>query len=1121
MPLPIQHVLIANRGEIAIRIARSAAEMGIHTTGVHTEDDRHSPHVAQTDQAVLLPGQGPVAFMDGQHLIEIARTHGCDAIHPGYGFLSEDPDFARLCEEQGLAFIGPSSRVLSIFGDKTLSRKLAQRCHVPLVPGTSGASSLHELRHFMEDLGGDVPIMIKALAGGGGRGMRAVHNLDELDEAYRQASAEAGVAFGNTTVYGEQLVPRARHIEIQVVGNGYGDVVHLGERDCSLQRRRQKLIEMAPAPELSDDCRHALAGAALKMAREVRYRGVGTFEFLVEAERPENFYFLECNPRIQVEHTVTEAVTGVDLVRTQFAIAGGQTLKALGLTSAPEPNGFAVQSRVYLERIDADGQSRPAAGRITGYDSPGGPGLRIDDCGYAGYQVPIDYDTLIAKVITHAPEHSQALQRNQRALGEFRLDGVASNLTFLQATIQHVLEAPSVPHTGTIEHHISELAGNSRDEPGSGTDEGAEATDSSDRREPIPDPPRGPTQGTDDRSPGAVQDEPLRAIPEGMEEIRAPASGRVVTLMAEKDQRFQPGETLLVVEAMKMEFPLRADRPMLVTAVFTAPGEAVHEGETVLLAKAEGEAATEVASEGLPDADYIRPDLAEVHERHHVTLDEGRPEAVEKRHARGRPTVRENLGELLDEGSFREYGALAVAAQRRRRAMDDLIRRSPADGLVAGTGTINGELFGADRTQCLALAYDYTVFAGTQGVMNHKKTDRLLKLAAEWSLPVVLLAEGGGGRPGDSDYLGVSGLDVPTFVAMARLSGQVPLVSVVSGRCFAGNAALAGCSDVIIGTRDSTLGMAGPAMIEGGGLGRFRPEEIGPATVQGPNGVLDLIADDDRHAMHLARQYLGYFQGVRDDWECDDQRLLRHRIPEERTRVYDIRTLIDNLADDGSVLELRKDFAPPMLTALIRIEGQPMGLIANDPARLGGAIDAECADKAARFMQLCNAHALPLLSLCDTPGFMVGPDSEKQGAVRHVSRMFVTAASLRVPFFTVVLRKGYGLGAQAMAAGSFHSPLFTIAWPSGEFGAMGLEGAVRLGYAEELAAVEDAEQRQALFQRMVDQAYEQGKAINTASFLEIDAVIDPVDTRQWILSGLKTAARGKQRPDPAGFVDTW
>jgi acetyl-CoA carboxylase carboxyltransferase component len=572
---------------------------------------------------------------------------------------------------------------------------------------------------------------------------------------------------------------------------------------------------------------------------------------------------------------------------------------------------------------------------------------------------------------------------------------------------------------------------------------------------------------------------------------------------------------------MKMEFVVSASHSGIVRQLAVQVGSALNEGQALLFIEpAEVDAASQQNEQSL-DLEHIRADLAEVLERHALTHDERRPQAVAKRRKTGQRTVRENLAELLDDGSFSEYGALAIAAQRRRRSLEELIEQSPADGLVAGIGTVNAATFGSEAARCMAIAYDYTVFAGTQGVMNHKKTDRMLGLAAQWRLPLVLFAEGGGGRPGDTDFVGVAGLDCHTFVSMAKLSGLVPLVGVVSGRCFAGNAALLGCCDVIIATENSTIGMAGPAMIEGGGLGSFKPEQVGPVSVQGPNGVIDVLVADETEAVHVAKQYLSYFQGALSDWQCADQRELRHVIPENRLRVYDIRQVIATLADSGSVLELRRQFAPGLITAFIRIEGKPFGLLANNPAHLGGAIDAVAGDKAARFMQLCDAFDMPLLSLCDTPGFMVGPEAEKQATVRHVSRMFVAAASLTVPFFTVVLRKGYGLGAQAMAAGSFHSPLFTIAWPSAEFGAMGLEGAVRLGFAKELAAIADLAERQQLFDKLVAKAYQNGKGINMASFLEIDAVIDPLETRAWLLRGLNAAPRPAPREGKKRAVDTW
>ncbi|HKB55558.1 MAG TPA: carboxyl transferase domain-containing protein, partial [Ramlibacter sp.] len=477
------------------------------------------------------------------------------------------------------------------------------------------------------------------------------------------------------------------------------------------------------------------------------------------------------------------------------------------------------------------------------------------------------------------------------------------------------------------------------------------------------------------------------------------------------------------------------------------------------------------------------------------------------------------LGALCDAGSFIEYGALAVAAQTRRRSMEDLIANTPADGMLAGIGTVNAGEFGPQASRCVVMAYDYTVLAGTQGMRNHHKKDRMLGLAHQLRLPVVLLAEGGGGRPGDVDMPVVAGLNNHTFSQFAALSGKVPVVGVVHGRCFAGNAALLGCADVIIATRASNIGMGGPAMIEGGGLGVFRPEEIGPSDVQSRNGVIDLLVADEAQAVQAARRYLSFFQGRLAQWDCADQRALRHAVPENRLRVYDVHAVLRGLADTGSVLELRAGFGSGIITALARIEGRPVGVMANNPRHLGGAIDPEAADKAARFMQLCNAHGLPVVSLTDTPGFMVGPQIETQAQVRHCCRMFVAGAHLSVPFLAVVLRKGYGLGAQAMTAGGFDAPVFTVSWPTGEFGAMGLEGAVKLGFRKELEAAAEGEERDTLYRKLVARQYENGQAMNMAATLEIDAVIDPADTRGWLVRGLASA--GAMQPAGGRYVDAW
>ena len=597
-----------------------------------------------------------------------------------------------------------------------------------------------------------------------------------------------------------------------------------------------------------------------------------------------------------------------------------------------------------------------------------------------------------------------------------------------------------------------------------------------------------------------------------MIEIRSPLQGTIVRVAAVGAAVGQGGE-VAVIESMKMEHSVDAPEPGTVAQLHVAAGDLVRVGD--LLATLEPGTATAAAATVAVDDAGERSDLVEARARHEIGLDAARPDAVERRRRTGQRTARENIADLLDEDTFVEYGPVVIAAQRRRRTLDDLIARTPADGLVGGTGAVAG-------SPVIAMSYDYTVLAGTQGLQNHRKKDRLFELAERQRLPVVLFAEGGGGRPGDTDGTGVSGLDCLAFNLFGRLSGLVPLVGITSGRCFAGNAALLGCCDVVIATEGSNIGMGGPAMVEGGGLGTFAPEAIGPMEVQVPNGVVDVAVPDEAAAVRVAQQYLGYFQGTSTMWTAPDPALARAVVPEQRLRVYDVRAAVEAIADVGSTLELRPAFGPGMVTTLARVEGRPMGVIANNPMHLAGAIDADGADKAARFMQLCDAFDLPIVFLCDTPGIMVGPDAEATALVRHVSRLFVTGANLTVPFGTVILRKGYGLGAQAMAGGSFKAPLFCVAWPSGEVGGMGLEGAVRLGYRKELEAIDDPVAREQAFTEMVDRMYEHGKALNAASHFEIDDVIDPADTRRWIATSFAAApapaARpGKKRPN----IDTW
>ena len=606
--------------------------------------------------------------------------------------------------------------------------------------------------------------------------------------------------------------------------------------------------------------------------------------------------------------------------------------------------------------------------------------------------------------------------------------------------------------------------------------------------------------------------------------VESPMQGTAVAVSVKAGDTVRVGQTVVLLESMKMLHDVKMTESGVVREVLVIEGETVLAGQRLLVVdRVEVSAGVDV-TEAVVDLAHVRADLAEVLARHDVGFDAARPDAVQRRRSVGRRTARENVADLVDDASFVEYGPVVIAAQRRRRSIDDLIARTPADGMIGGIGTVNGRDFTGHAAQVVAMSYDYTVLAGTQGQQNHRKKDRLFELAEQLRLPVVFFTEGGGGRPGDTDGVGVSGLDCLAFLWFAQLSGSVPLVGVNAGYCFAGNAAILGCCDVVIATEDSNIGMGGPAMIEGGGLGTFEPKQIGPIEVQRANGVVDIVVRDEAEAVQVAKQYLSYFQGPLATWEHADQRLLRHVIPEDRKRGYDVRAVLDALFDTGSVLELRCDFGLGMITALARIEGIAVGVIGNNPNHLAGAIDSDGADKAARFMQLCDAFDVPIISLCDTPGMMVGPEVEATALVRHCSRLFVAGANITVPYITVVTRKAYGLGAQAMMGGSTKAPLATLAWPSGEFGGMGLEGAVRLGYRNELEAITDPVEREAMFQQMVDRMYQHGKALNAASHFEIDDVIDPADTRRWLATLLRSTApvpTWSARPKKRANIDTW
>lgn len=1117
----MKKLLVANRGEIAVRIMQTAAEQGWSTVAVHSDDDAENLHVLRADEAVALGAKGVAPYLDIGRIVEAARECGATAIHPGYGFLAENADFATACEAAGITFIGPSPATLQQFGDKAQARALAQAEGVPTIPGTDGACTSAQAETFLNSLGADGAIMLKAAAGGGGRGMRVVEAGDDVAAAFERCRSEAQQAFGNGDVYAEQLMRPARHIEIQVLGDGHGGVTHFHDRECSIQRRNQKIVEVAPAPGLDPALRSAMTDAACKLARAVTYRGLCTFEFLVDA-RPgaSGFAFIEANARIQVEHTVTEEVCDVDLVALQLAVCEGHSLAELGVDGdRPAPRGHAIQLRVNMEKMTASGDVMPSGGTLAAFDPPTGRGIRVDTFGYAGFRTSPAFDSLLAKLIVHNPstDYADAVARAYRALCAFRIEGVATNAGFLQNLLQHPDVVANTIDTSFLARHMAALVAEG-DHPKLYRD--LPSTQPQRRQAGAKVVGNDPLAVLDFGKQEAAQTSAGDAADENM--VPAPMQGTIISLSVTEGDEVRAGDALVVMDSMKMEHIIEAPYSGIVRSFAVTEADTVYEGDPLVLVEPADVAAVELAAEEDFNLDELRADLAETLHRQSLTQDAQRPKAVEKRRKTGQRTARENLTDLLDEGSWVEYGSLAIAAQRTRRSMEDLIENTPADGMLAGLGHVNGDRFTEDRSRVAVISYDYTVLAGTQGMMNHNKKDRLLQQTLRYKLPLIVFTEGGGGRPGDVDIGQVGGLHIHTFEMFGKMSGLAPMIGINSGYCFAGNAALLGCCDVIIATENSNIGMGGPAMIEGGGLGVFSPKEVGAMSDQVPSGVVDIAVKDEAEAVATAKKYLSYFQGPVADWDCDDQRKLRRVIPENRKRLYDMREVLDLIADTDSVLELRKGFGLGMVTAFIRVEGRPLGVVANNPSHLSGAIDSPGSDKAARFMRLCDAFDIPVMFLVDTPGMMVGPEIEKTALVRHCSRLFVAGANLTVPFFSFILRKSYGLGAQGMAGGSFHAPLFTLAWPSGEFGGMGLEGAVKLAYRKELAAIEDPAERAAKFDEMVAASYEKGKALSTATYFEIDDVIDPADTRHRIVAALRAAPPPAPRTGKKhAWIDTW
>ena len=1154
-------LLIANRGEIAIRVMRAAAELGIETVGVAPADDVGSLHTGKADEVVPLDGVGAAAYLDIAQLIKAAQAMGCDAVHPGYGFLSENAAFAEQCETAGLTYVGPRAETLRLCGDKAQARATAAEAGVPIIRGIDHAVTLDEARAFFAELGEGRAMMIKALSGGGGRGSRMVTDAAEVDATFERCGAEALAAFGNGELYVEEFIQQARHVEVQILGDATGAITHLGERECSVQRHFQKIIEVAPAPALDDEVRDAILEAAVRLAKHIGYCNAGTFEFLVDVSgtaKAQPFAFIETNARLQVEHTVTEEVTGVDIVKAQLQLTAGATLAELELDRPHEPRGFAIQARVCMEAVGEDGTIRPASGTLTAYEAPSGPGIRTDGFGYSGYETSLNFDSLLAKVIGYAPTGGleAAVSRTTRALSEFRIEGVETNVGFLQNILAHPDFVRGAVHTRFVDEHMQTLA--TTETPRrfvlpeghevSSKADGYAGARVEDARDPL-------ALFTHDSQVKSQESETEDEEPTGPTAVSAPVPGLVLNVEVAVGDDVLTGQPIATIELLELQHVVRAGTSGKVDAVAVAKGDSVAYGDVLIeidVSDAEGQWVEETEE---PDLATRRSDLELLDHRRTFIQDDFRAEKIARRHGKEQRSPQENISHLMD-GTFREYGPLVTAASWQDQQW--LRETTQADGLVMGIGYINGDRFPPAQSRAVAVHYDYMVVAGTQGGRGHYKQDRMYELAGRYRMPLVLFAEGGGGRPGISggeraqvqdlaietglrkpgeepprsrrsnvDVAGRGGGGVPTdsytFTKLCDLSGLVPLVGVNSGRCFAGNTVMLASCDVIIAAKNSTIGLGGPAMIEGGGLGIYTPEEVGPMSFQVPNGVVDILVEDDEDAIETTKQYLSYFQGAFADWEARDQVTLRHVVPEKRSAAYNMRDIIETIADEGSILEIREKFGVGIITAFLRVEGMPLGLIANNPSHLSGAIDSDAADKGARFLQLCDSFDIPVLSLMDCPGIALGPDYERNALLRKVGRLFVTGANMTTPFFGVVIRKAYGMGVRAMCGGSSLEPFFTVAWPTAEFSEMSIDGRVNLTYGEELDRIDSESERDAVFERLLDAHVDRVRAVNAGGTnYGIDDVIDPADTRAWIAQGLRSVPpvgprKEKKRPN----IDTW
>lgn len=1063
----MQTVLIANRGEIAVRVIRALRELGWRSVALCPAEDRKAMHATLADNVVELPGQGTAAYLNAEAVIRAALSQGCTAVHPGYGFLSENAGFARQCAAAGLEFVGPDPEALTLFGDKARARDYAMSHQVPVVPGTTGPVSLEEARAFFSKHGA---VMVKAIAGGGGRGMRQVTESSDLAEAYRQASSEAAKAFGEGDVYVEKLVLRPRHIEVQIIGDGTGAVLALGERDCGIQRRHQKLVEVAPSPWLSKNLRERITQAALRLAKGVRYKSLGTFEFLV---RGEEFWFMEANPRLQVEHTVTEIVTGVDLVAAQLRLANGARLDELSLPEPANARGVAIQVRVNTETLADDGAPIPSAGTLRCFAMPAGPGVRVDTYGYAGYATSPRYDSLLAKIICHGSDLRQAGARIRAALEETIIEGVATNLDLLHGIVSCPAFTEAPWDTGFIHQHLDALRLHRR--------------------------PSRTLMGASD----ADRQGPRHQVPDDAVAIVAPSPGVVLSVPIAVGSLVGAGAAVAVIEAMKMEHVLQAPASFQVEALLVSAGDVIDAGAVLAYGRAvHVEEHTGPTASGVAVENW-EPEVAEIARRHQCALEMGGPEKVARQHADGKLDARARIEQIADAGSFAEIGALAGFA-RYGEGEDEAA--FTASNFIAGTARIDGRkvLLGVD---------DFTLRAGSGDAAIHSKQIFAERHAQEMRLPIVRLLDGasGGGSVKMASEAGFTYIPVnPGWDAVVDNLSIVPVVSAAVGPTVGLGAARLVMSHLsIMVDKIGQLFTAGPPVVLNGTGERLTKEELGGSSVHGANGSVERIVPSEQAAFETIRRFLSYLPNSVFELPpvvtCDDptdrrESALVAAVPRNPRHSYDLAQILAAVFDAGSVFPYA-GYGGATFTALARLDGHPVGVIATDPA-LGITMSTEGALAVTRLVDLCETFHLPLVSLTDQGGMSIGLAAERAATIRHGARAIAAVYQARIPQAEVILRRVYGVG--GAGAINRHRASRSWAWPSGDWGSLPSRGGIEAAFRAQIAASEDPEAELA---RLVGRMEAISSPFRTAEHFGVQDLIDPRDSRPLLCDWVRDAYR--------------